>query len=133
MDSTFFINAFLTTLLVTLIAAWVTLYVRRRNALESKVNEFITVFTDFIHVLETQGALFSAAMMKESIVQHEKASIRLKNTLNNWERFKFKRYWAQYRKNADKYYNAYAQLGFKKANEEMINAIEKLIKNIKRL
>lgn len=128
-------DIYLLTICGALIAIWIkhrlNLGIRRKNAIEANVKEFIAVFSEFILILQTKGALFPDTKMKEFIKQHEMAAINLRMLLDWWERMKFNRYWNQYKKKTYKYYNAPAQLGFPKTNKEMRNAITKLIKKIK--
>ena len=105
----------------------------RKSIAEDNINKFIRVFADFMLILDTKGALITTAKMKEMLSQHKRAEIELRNSLNWWGKRKFNCYWKQYRKKADKYYQAPAQLGFGKLNKEMLEAINKLIKKAKRL
>jgi len=123
----------LTAVLVAFIAGFFAVYVRRKNRTDVNTGEFVAVFTDFIHTLQTKGDLFPTPKMKELIKHHEMATIKLRNSLDQCSVRKFNRYWNEYKKKADKYYNAPAQLGFPATNKEMREIVETLIKKVKRL
>ena len=122
-------DAIIGAIIAALMGALVILHVHRKSTISIPIKEFTDVFGELIQCLKYNKPF----RMKEIIKHHERAVIDLRTSLNCWEVWRFNRHWKKYHKQASDYDNSLKQFGRDKANQEMLDAIDKLIKKVKRL